>query len=283
MLDFPIVDSHLHLWDPKNIHYPWLQDNSFLNKAFLLEDYNKACGDIQVEKMVFVQCECSQTQYMEEARWVTELAKLDSRIQAIIPWVPLEKGEGVRSDLEELSQNRLVKGIRRIIEFEKDMDFCLLPEFVKGVQLLPEYNYSFDINIAHHQMTNTLKFAQQCPEVKFILDHAGKPCIKYNILDSWKKNIKEFSEMTNVSCKMSGLVTEADYNNWTLEELKPYIYHVIDCFGIDRVIFAGDWPVVTQASEYSRWVAALFTALDNLSKAELHKLFYSNAVAFYKL
>jgi L-fuconolactonase len=283
MIDFPIVDSHLHVWDPNYIDYPWLHKNQLLNKKFMLDEYNKACGEIKVEKMVFVQCECNTSQFMKEYEWVSELAKKDTRIQAIIPWAPLDRGEAVKEVLDELSQNKLVKGIRRIIEFEEDMEFCLQPGFVKGVKLLSDYNFSFDINIAHHQFENTIKFVRQCPNVQFILDHAGKPCIKENIFDSWKKSLKELSRMPNVYCKLSGLVTEADWKNWTIKDLRPYIYELIECFGFDRVAFGGDWPVLTQASSYERWLDSLDNALKGLSKDELHKVYYDTAVKFYRM
>lgn len=283
MLDFPIVDTHLHLWDPKRLRYPWIDNIPLLNKPYLLEDYKKACGPVQVERMVFLQCECIPEQFLQEAEWVTSLAQQDPRIQGIVPWAPLEKGEAARPDLERLAQNRLIKGVRRIIQFEPDPDFCLRPDFVRGVQMLSNYHLSFDICISHAQMANTIRFVLQCPGVRFILDHIGKPDIKNHLLDPWRAEIKALSEMPNVWCKVSGLVTEADHKTWTKEDLKPYIDCVIACFGFDRVIYGGDWPVAYQAAEYPRWVETLAWAVSGASEAERRKLFHDNAVAFYRL
>jgi L-fuconolactonase len=283
MLNFPIVDTHLHLWDPAYLRYPWLDGIPLLNKPYLLDDYRRACGDIQVEKMVFLQCECDVAQFMDEADWVASLAGQDPRIAGIIPWAPLEKGDAARADLERLAENRLVKGIRRIIQFEPDIEFCLRPDFVRGVQALPDYDLSFDICIAHIQMANTIKLVQQCPNVQFILDHIGKPDIKNQVFEPWRREIKALAEFPNVWCKVSGLVTEADWQRWTKEDLKPYVDYVIEGFGFDRVMYGGDWPVAYQATEYPHWVETLAWAVSGCSEIELEKLFRTNAVEFYRL
>lgn len=284
MIQFPIVDTHLHLWDTHYLNYPWLAGNSLLNKPYLLEDYNRATGPVQVEKMVFLQCEVDPAQFMQEAEWVTVLAQTqDARIQGMVPWAPLEKGDAARADLELLAANPLVKGIRRIIQFETDNEFCLRPEFVQGVQALADYSLSFDICIYHPQMANTIKLVKQCPDVPFILDHIGKPDIKHQLFEPWKTDLKRLAEFPNVWCKVSGLVTEADHQRWTRDDLKPYIDHVIDCFGFGRVMYGGDWPVAYQATEYPRWVETLEWAVQGCSEAELRALFYDNAIAFYRL
>jgi L-fuconolactonase len=283
MPDFPIVDTHLHVWDTNRLRYPWLKDIPLLNKPYLLADYNQATGPVKVEKMVFLQCECDFSQFMEEAEWVTSLASEDSRLQGIVPWAPLEKGDGVKADLEKLASNPRIKGIRRIIQFEPDIEFCLRPDFVRGVQALTAFGLHFEICISHIQMANTIKLVQQCPNVRFILDHIGKPDIKNHVLDPWRQEIRTLSEMPNVWCKVSGLVTEADHQKWTKEDLKPYIDHVIECFGFDRVMYGGDWPVAFQATEYPRWVETLEWAVSGCSETELRKLFRDNAIKFYVL
>ncbi len=283
MLDFPIVDTHLHVWDPQLLRYSWLDDVPLLNKAYLLEDYDRACGPINVGKMVFLQAEVDFDLFLEEAEWVNSLADQDSRLGGIVPWAPLENGDAVGPVLEKLAAKPRIKGIRRIIQFEPDMEFCLQPSFIEGVQLLPRYDLSFDICIAHFQMANTIKMVAQCPNVQFILDHIGKPNIKNNLMDPWRAEIKTLSEFPNVWCKISGLVTEADHQHWTREQLKPYIDHVIECFGFDRVMYGDDWPVAYQATEYPRWVETLLWAVEGCAEGELKKLFHDNADAFYRL
>ena len=280
---FPIVDTHLHLWDLQRLRYPWLASVPMLNKHHLIEDYRRACGPVAVAKMVFLQCECDFAQFQEEADWVTEVSRVDPRIRGIVPWAPLEKGDAAEADLARLAANPLIKGIRRIIQFEADPEFCLRPDFVRGVQLLPRHGLSFDLCINHKQLANTLKLVQQCPNVRFIMDHIAKPDIKAGLLDPWRAEMRELARLPNVWCKLSGLVTEADFAKWTPADLQPYIEHVVDCFGFDRVIFGGDWPVSTQATDYPRWVSTLDAALKGASPDELHKLYVRNAEAFYRV
>jgi len=283
MINFPLVDTHLHVWDPKYLRYPWLDSNELLNKPYLPADYRVACGPVQVEQMVFLQCECDLSQFMDEANWVTHLAQSEPRITGIVPWAPLEKGDAVQADLEKLATNPLIKGIRRIIQFEPDLEFCLRPDFVKGVQALPEYRLSFDINISHGQMANTIKMVRQCPDVQFILDHIGKPDIKSQLMEPWKQELKVLAGFPNVWCKMSGLATEADFKSWKNEDLKPYIDHVLECFGFERVMYGGDWPVASMATTYPRWVETLAWAVSGCTETELKRLFHDNAIAFYRL
>ncbi len=278
-----IIDSHLHLWDPNQLRYPWLDELPLLNRPYLLDDYNDATVEVSVDKMIFLQCECIFDQCESEAARITELAKNDQRIQGIVPWAPLELGTGARDVLDRYAQNPLIKGVRRIIQFEPASDFCLQPGFIKGVEILSHYNFSFDICIDHTQLSNTIELVKKCPDVPFILDHIGKPDIKNKILDPWKKELKELSDLENVACKISGLVTEADHAEWTKEDLKPYIDNTIECFGFDRIVFGGDWPVCLQASNYSRWVETLDWALKGCSEQELRKIYRDNAERFYRL
>ena len=283
MPNFPIVDTHLHIWDLGRMRYPWLASAPPLNKNHLIDDYRRACGPVQVAKMVFLQCECDSAQFQQESDWVTEVSRTDPRIRGIVPWAPLERGEAAGEALARLAANPLVKGIWRIIQFEADPEFCLKPDFVRGVQTLHAHGLSFDLCINHRQLANTIKLVRQCPNVRFILDHIAKPDIKSGLLEPWRKELRELARLENVWCKMSGLVTEADHAKWKPSDLKPYIDHVMECFVFDRVMFGGDWPVSTQASDYPRWVATLDEALRGSSPDELHRLYVRNAEAFYRL
>ena len=283
MPSFPIVDTHLHLWDLGKLRYPWLDNVPLLNRNHLIEDYRKACGPVQVAKMVFLQCECDFSQFQQEAEWVTEVASIDPRIRGIVPWAPLENGDAADEALARLAANPRVKGIRRIIQFEPDPGFCLRPDFVRGVQLLERHGLSFDICIKCHQMLNTIELVKRCPGVSFVLDHIGKPNIKEGELEPWRAQLRELAALPNVWCKVSGLVTEADFEKWTAADLRPYLDHVFDCFGFDRTMFGGDWPVSTQATDYPRWVATLDEALAGCSPDELHRLYVRNAEAFYRV
>ncbi len=279
----PVVDSHVHLINPELLNYCWKDNNPLFHKLYLLQDYKKACGNIKIEKIVFVEVFREPSQYLKEVEWITRLAKYEPRIKGIVAWAPLEDREKARIALGKLSKNLLVKGVRRIIQHEKDIEFCLRPDFIKGVQILTDYNFSFDICVFPRHLENTVKFVNQCPEVRFVLDHMGKPDIKNQMFDPWRKWIKELSQAPDLYCKVSGIVTEADPKHWKEDDLKPYLYYVLECFGFDRVMYGGDWPFVLTASKYKRWFEAISFLVDEFSDAELNKLFYKNAMDFYSL
>lgn len=283
MPHFPIIDTHLHIWDTGNLPYSWLNDVPKLNRPFLLEDYAAATEGIAVEKMVFLQCEVDRSHYFEEAAWVAEQAKRDKRIEGMVPWAPLEKGAAVAEDLERLAQFDILRGIRRIIQFEDDLEFCLRPDFIEGTRTLARFGLSFDICIDRRHMENTIAFARQCPDVPMVLDHIGKPDIANGELQPWGEQMHRLAELPNVWCKMSGVATEADHENWTREELKPFIQTAIEAFGFERTMFGGDWPVATQAITYRDWVDTLEWALDNPSEEDLRKLYRNTAKSFYRL
>ncbi len=283
MPQFPVVDTHLHIWDPAKFSYPWHASAPTLSRPFLPADYDEHRATVEVERMVFLECDVAPTDRLAEAKWVTEQAALDPRIQTIVASAPLEKGAAAEGDLEALAELPLVRGIRRLIQDEPDDDFCVQPDFIAGVRLLPKFDLTFDICIKHRHLANTVRLVRECPEVTFILDHIGKPAIVDGLLDPWRSDLRDLAALPNVHCKMSGLVTEADHQNWTREQLKPYIDHVMECFGFDRVMYGGDWPVSTLATTYPEWVATLDWALSGSTEEELRRLYRDNAIRFYRL
>jgi L-fuconolactonase len=280
---FPIIDTHVHLWDVGRLEYPWLKGIPSLNRNHLLEDFRRACGSVAVAKMVFVQCDCVADQAFAEAEWVSGLARQDGRIRGIVARASLEKGDAAEPEVARLAALPLVKGVRRLIQGEPDLGFCLRPDFVRGVQLLHRHGLSFDLCLTHPQLANTIKLVRQCPDVNFVLDHIGKPDIRAGRLDPWRDELRELATLPNVQCKLSGMATEADPAKWTPAQLRPYIDHVIACFGFDRVMFGGDWPVSTLATDYPRWVAVVDEALRGCPAEVAHKIFVSNAERFYRI
>ncbi len=284
MPGFPIVDAHVHLWDPRHIRMPWLDDHSSLNKRFGLAEYNDQTNGVTIDGMVYLEVDVAPHYTLLEAEWVVELAREEPRLKAIVPHAPLEYGEEVRVYLAELAGlDSRIKGVRRLLQGEEDVAYCLRPDFVRGVQMLAEYNLSFDVCIFHQQLASVIKLVRQCPDTSFILDHIGKPRIKEHILDPWRDQISELALLPNVVCKVSGLVTEADWNNWTSADLAPYVEHVLAAFGEDRVVFGGDWPVSTQASTYRKWVETLDALTIHLSPQAKRKLWNENARRFYRM
>lgn len=283
MLDFGIVDTHMHLWDLRKFRYPWLDVIPEINRNFLPEDFKRMCGDIKVDKMIFMQAECEPFENMAETEWVTELAKtVDPRIKGIVSFAPLEQGSAVEGQLAVLSKNPLVKGIRRIIQFESDQNFCLSPNFIEGVKLLPKYGYTFEVTIAHYNI-NALKFLQQIPEVTCIIDHIAKPGIRDGLMEPWKTQIKEYSKLPNVYMKVSSIATEADQKNWKTDQIRPYVDWVFENFGFDRTMFGGDWPVSSLAATYPTCVNTIQELIPGASHDDLYKLFRSNAEDVYRI
>jgi L-fuconolactonase len=213
--------------------------------------------------------------------WVTEQAKIDPRLCGLVPWAPLEIGLAVEEELAEMAKNPLVKGIRRMIQFEPDLEFCLKPDFIAGVKLLPKYGLFFDVAIDYRHNKNALKFLEQCPELNFVIDHIGKPDIKNHRLDPWRSEIRELAKMPNVFCKVSSLATEADHKNWTIEDIRPFVECVYESFGFDRLVFGGDWPVSSQAASYETCVETAIKLAGEISDKDLYKLFRGNAEKFF--
>lgn len=284
MPDFPIVDAHVHLWDPERLRIPWIDGDETLDRRYLLDEYRAHTAGVDVEAMVYLQVEVAPAYSLLEAQFVAQLARQDERIKAIVAWAPLEDGTRARSYLDALvATSPLVKGVRRLVQGESDPSFCLRPDFVRGTQLLAEYGLSCDICIYHPQLAATVELVRQCPDVQFILDHLGKPAIKDHVMEPWRAQLAELAALPNVICKISGAVTEADKQHWQPADLAPYVAHALAVFGEDRVAFGGDWPVVTLAAPYTRWVATLDELTTGLSPAAKRKLWAENARRFYRL
>ena len=282
MPGFPIIDTHLHLSDPSRISYPWINSAPALNRPFTIDDYREACGDVEVEAMVFMEVDPNVDDRQEEIDFVCEVAATEPRLKGMVAQAPLEQGAAIRPELENLANNPLIKGVRRLLQ-DEDVDFCLGASFIEGVRQLPDFGIPFDICIYHRHLANVVKMVQQCPDVQFILDHIGKPGIKDGLLEPWKSDLKDLAALPNVMCKISGMTTEADMENWTRDDLRPYFDHVIECFGFDRVVYGGDWFVASLATTYPRFVETLDWAVAGCSDEELKKLYRNNAQKFYQI
>jgi L-fuconolactonase len=278
-----IVDSHVHLWSPAEIRLAWLDGLPTLNRAFLPEDFAQASASAKVMKMIFVECGVEPAQTMAEVDWVSALAKTESRLRGIIAQAPLEKGKAVREHLEQLAGRPLVKGVRRILQGERDADFCLRPEFVAGVKLLAEFDFTFDLCIHHEQLIAVTELVRRVPNVTFVLDHFGKPPVKDAQIISWARQLKTLASLPNVNCKISGLTTEADWEHWQVTDLKPYFDVALGVFGPDRILFGGDWPVCNLATDYNRWIETVLQLSDSLTAADRKKLFQTNAERIYRI
>jgi L-fuconolactonase len=282
-MEFPIVDSHVHLCNPKRMGYSWTRDAPQLGRLVLPEHLTEAATPVRIDQYVFVEVDVDPGQHMEEAAWVAEQATRDPRLKGMVPALPLERGAAIEGELDQLCQHKILRSIRRLIQTQPDPEFCLRPDFIAGLKLLAPRDIAFDICIFHHHLPNVIKMVRQCPEVRFVLNHIGKPPIKAGGMDPWRQDLVELASLENVHCKISGVVTEADHQTWTREQIRPYIEHAIETFGFDRIMFGGDWHVLELASTYPEWVDIVDGITRGASETERRKLFRDNAISFYRL
>ena len=283
MPDFPIINTHVHLVEPERLSYGWTADAPSLNRRVLPADFLHAAEPVEIDRLVFVEVDVDAPLHLAEADWIAELAQSEPRIAGMAASLPLERGAAVAPDLETLRGHTLLRSIRRLIQDQPDPDFCVQPDFVAGVKLLAPHDIAFEICVYHHQMANAVKLAALCPDVRFVLDHIGKPAIRDGLLDPWRQHMKDMAALPNVWCKISGVATEADHADWRREELRPYIEHAIDSFGFDRVMFGGDFHVCELAVAYPDWVAVVDWVVEGASTEEKQKLFRDTAIDFYRL
>lgn len=280
----PILDSHVHLWDPNHFRIPWLDNIPLLNRAYGFDEYFAATEGYQVDGFVYLQVEVSPHLALLEARELHDLALWDARLQAIVPWAPLEDGEQARVYLDELVKiSPKIKGVRRITQDEPDPEFCLRPRYIAATRLLPEYGLTSDLCCNFRQLGPTVELVRQCPETQFILDHIAKPNVRGEEMEPWASQISDLASLPNVVCKVSGVLTEADHDNWSIDEVRPYVEHVLAAFGEDRVVFGSDWPVLTQAASYRTWVETLDALTADWSDSAKAKLWRENGRRFYRI
>ena len=276
-----IIDTHQHLWDTSHLNYPWLEGFDLLHQQYTSNDYREAISDINIVKSVHVEGDPAENQVIQEVEWLTHIAERDGMIGAIAAAAPLEK-PNVELILEELADYNLVVGIRRMAWHNADNQFYASPELINGVKLLAKYDLSFELCAKHDQLPAAIKLVEATPEITHAINHCGGPNIKDDEFEPWATHMRELAVFENVFCKVSGIVTTAS-ENWTPEELRSYIRHLVETFGYERLMFGSDWPVCTLAAEYNQWLEALLFAIDDATESEKNRLFYQNALEFYKI
>ncbi len=274
------IDSHVHFWDQRVLPYPWLESVPTIAGPHTPAELQAEAGDQLPAKMVFVECGAPG---LEEVGWIEQLAAHEPRIAGIVAKIPVNEGRATTQAIATLKRHPLVRGARHLIQDGVDPNFCLHPKFVAGVRALGVAGLSFDLCCRHHQLDAVVLLVKQCPDTRFILDHFGKPDIASGRLDPWREHIAALAALPNVDCKLSGLITEADHDAWTIDDLRPYVNHVLATFGPGRLLFGGDWPVVKLAGAYVRWLDTARALVSHLSPAAQTAVFHDNAVRVYRL
>jgi len=274
-----IIDTHHHYWNYNPVEFDWIDDEmASIRKSFLPQDLKSTLAGTGVEGVVTVQAR----QLVEETDWLLGLAEENDFMKGVVGWLPLAD-DGIEGLLDKYAANRWLKSLRHVIQGEPDPAFILGDKFNRGVGMLKDYKLAYDILILEHQLPNTITFVDSHPNQQFVVDHIAKPRIKANEISPWAKNIKELAKRENVSCKISGMVTEADFNKWTPEQLKPYFDVVLEAFGPSRLMYGSDWPVCLVASSYENWLQLVKDALSQLSEEERELVYSKNAKRVYQL
>ena len=277
-----IVDSHVHFWKPSQFRYDWLEQIAPLNRPFGPGDLQQAVAGVDLAGVIFVQADCAPDQGLAEAWWVASLNARATPIKGIVAFAPLEQGAAARVALDALARIPLVTGIRRLIQSEAN-GFALQASFVDGVRLLADYDLPFDLCVLHHQLPDVIALVKHCPNVRFVLDHLGKPDIADSEIDIWRQNINRLAQFENVSCKLSGFVSEAAPVKWKPADLRPYVEHTLEAFGTERLMFGSNYPICTLAGTYTYWSETLTALLAALAPGEKQQIFAGNATRFYRL
>ena len=278
----PIVDAHVHFWDPATLHYPWLDTLPTLHHSFLPADYSAAVGELPVMRCVLVEGNCLRTESMREVGFFEGLAGSDPRIAGIVAFVELTAPVTLAATLECLTDRSRVKGIRQNIQGQPP-GFALQRAFVQGVREVGARGWPFDLCITHDQMGEAIALVEECPDTQFVLDHCGKPAIRTAGRESWRRELARLAAHENVCCKMSGLLTEADLPSWREEDLLPYAVDTVDCFGIDSILYGSDWPVLTLAGDYASWFDFTAHLTESWSDHERRRFYEENAAQVYRL
>ncbi len=288
-----IIDTHQHLWDLDLFSYAWLagaeppQDSvaagrPVLNRSFRMADYLSTTAGLGVVKSVHLEADVDEQFMLAETRHILALADQgDNPLEGVVACGRPERAD-FRKYLDQIAGHPKLKGVRRILHTQPD-ELGQGSTFKDHVRVLTRYGLSFDICVLARQLPIAIALVKHCPEVTFILDHCGVPQVKERALDPWRSHIRQIAALPNVYCKVSGIVAYADPTRWTPENLRPYVEHVIECFGWDHVMFGSDWPVCTLSATYRQWVEALLSLTANASPSDRTKLFYDNAMRVYRL
>jgi L-fuconolactonase len=273
------IDAHHHLWRYTAEEYGWIDGAmSELRRDFLPVDLTREMVTAGVDGAIVVQAR----QTVEETQWLLELADECDAIRGVVGWAPIATAGFVEA-LEEFSHRPKLKGLRHVIQAEEDDNYILCKDFNLGISALEGRRLVYDILIYERHLAQTIEFVDRHPNQVFVLDHVAKPRIREGVLEPWASNIKELAKRRNVWCKVSGMVTEADWNRWDLEALRPYLDVAVDAFGTDRLLAGSDWPVCLVAAGYMQWYGVLRKYFADFSETERDSVFGLTATEVYRL
>jgi L-fucono-1,5-lactonase len=273
------IDAHQHFWIYSPAEYDWIDGSmAALRRDFLPNDLKLELDSSGFHGSIAVQAR----QTLEETRWLLELAERSPWILGVVGWADLQLPD-IRSQLKALSRNPKLVGIRHVVQSEPDDRFLLQPDFLRGISALEEFDLAYDILIYTRHLPVAAEFVKRFPRQRFVLDHLAKPPIKNGTIDSWAQGIKRLAEFPNVFCKLSGLVTEADWQHWKSEQIIPFLDFAFEAFGPDRLMIGSDWPVCLVAASYARAIEVVETYLLAQKADYRERVLGGNAQRFWRL
>ena len=273
------IDAHQHFWKYDPVRDNWITDElQILKHDFLPNNLGILLKSAGFDGCITVQSD--QSEY-ENAFQLNNAAE-NPFIKGVVGWLDLQ-AENLNERLDYFSQFDKFKGIRHILQAEEQRDFMLRPKFLNGIRALRQYNLTYDILIYPDQLAYTETFVAQFPDQPFVIDHLAKPNIKQKDIIDWKKSIENIAKFENVYCKLSGLITEADWNNWKPNDFKPYLDIALEAFGTNRLMFGSDWPVCNLAGSFQQVHKLITDYFDSFTQTEQKHIFGGNAVRFYNI
>jgi L-fuconolactonase len=278
-MGMPKIDAHHHFWRYDPVEYGWIDDAmQVIRRDFLPPNLKATIESAGVEGVISVQAR----QTVEETQWLLAFAEKLDFIRGVVGWAPLAD-PGVGEILAQMAQNPKLRSMRHVLQGEPDPLYMLRDDFNRGIGALKPLGLAYDILICERHLPQSIQFVDRHPDQVFIVDHLAKPQVRANKLSPWREGLRELALRPNVYCKISGLATEADYANWTPEQLQPYIETVLEAFSPKRTMFGSDWPVCLVAIEYRRWVDLVESAIQSLPASERERIWSGTAVEAYGL
>jgi L-fuconolactonase len=272
------IDAHQHFWNYNHSEYDWIDDAmASIRRDFLPAELKPLLENNGFQGSVVVQVR----QALEETHWLLKLAEDNPFILGVVGWVDL-RSPRLRAELESLAGKPKLVGIRHIVQNEPD-GFLLQPDFLRGISILAEFDIAYDLLIYPKHLPIAVEFVRRFPRERFVLDHLAKPPIKSGAIDLWARGIRELASFPNVQAKVSGLVTEADWQSWTPEDVRTYLDVAFECFGPGRLMIGSDWPVCTVAATYERTMNLVRDYLSRYTAEEREAVLGGNAAKFWQL
>jgi L-fuconolactonase len=273
------IDSHQHFWRYNPVDYGWMSDKmSTLKQDRLPEDLKPLLIQSGIDGTVAVQAR----QIESETEFLLGLADQYPFILGVVGWLDMRAPQ-FTSQLEKCASHPKLKGLRHVVQDEADDQFMLHPEFLKGLSLLADFDLTYDLLLLPRHLPVAVEVVRKFPNQRFVLDHIAKPLIGARVLAPWQDDIRALAKFENVSCKVSGMVTETPWRDWQTADFKPYLDVVFDCFGVERLMFGSDWPVCTLSADYGQVVSIIQDYVQDLPVEAQDKIFGRNAAEFYRI